>query len=84
MHSEADEVPKYTPGDLRKLAFWMATGSGKTLLMHVNVLQYRHYLDLHGRTDELDRTILLTPNEGLSRQHQQELEKSGFGGRALL
>jgi hypothetical protein len=75
---EADQVPEYVPDDLRKLAFWMATGSGKTLLMHVNILQYRHYLELHGRTDELDRIILLTPNEGLSRQHQQELEKSGF------
>ena len=75
---EADQVPEYAHDDLRKLAFWMATGSGKTLLMHVNVLQYRHYMELHGRTDELDRIILLTPNEGLSRQHQQELEKSGF------
>ncbi len=75
---EADQVPDYAPHDLRKLAFWMATGSGKTLLMHVNVLQYRHYLELHDRADELDRIILLTPNEGLSRQHQEELEKSGF------
>jgi hypothetical protein len=75
---EADQVPEYAPDDLRKLAFWMATGSGKTLLMHVNVLQYRHYLELHDWSEELDRIILLTPNEGLSRQHQQELEKSGF------
>ncbi|QYJ17333.1 hypothetical protein Rxycam_03181 [Rubrobacter xylanophilus DSM 9941] len=76
--AEASQVPEYVPDDLRKLAFWMATGSGKTLLMHVNVLQYRHYLELHGRTGELDRIILLTPNEGLSRQHLRELEKSGF------
>ena len=76
--AEADQAPDYVPDDLRKLAFWMATGSGKTLLMHVNVLQYQHYLDLHGRADELDRIILLTPNEGLSRQHRAELEKSGF------
>ena len=76
--AQADQVPEYASNDLRKLAFWMATGSGKTLLMHVNVLQYRHYLELHDQADELDRIILLTPNEGLSRQHQQELEKSGF------
>ncbi len=76
--AEGDQVPEYAPDDLRKLAFWMATGSGKTLLMHVNVLQYRHYLELHDRTDELDRIILLTPNEGLSRQHREEFEKSGF------
>jgi hypothetical protein len=76
--SEADAVPGYAPEDLRKLAFWMATGSGKTLIMHVNVLQYLHYLDLHGRADELDRIILLTPNEGLSRQHHREFRESGF------
>ena len=26
---------------LNKIAFWMATGSGKTLLMHANILQYQ-------------------------------------------
>ena len=28
---------------LARLAFWCATGSGKTLLMHVHVLQCRQY-----------------------------------------
>ncbi|MCL4439961.1 MAG: DEAD/DEAH box helicase family protein, partial [Firmicutes bacterium] len=68
----------YTLADLRKLAFWNATGSGKTLLMHVNILQYRHYLALHGREKELSRVILLTPNEGLSRQHEEEFALSGL------
>lgn len=27
--------PEFAEGDLRKLAFWMATGSGKTLLFHI-------------------------------------------------
>lgn len=57
-------VAPYTPDDLRKLAFWSATGSGKTLLMHVNILQYKHYLKLHGKDGRLNRIILLTPNEG--------------------
>ena len=26
--------------DLTKIAFWMATGSGKTLIMHINLWQY--------------------------------------------
>ncbi|MFZ3111112.1 MAG: hypothetical protein WA234_10565, partial [Rectinemataceae bacterium] len=39
-------------GDLNKLAFWMATGSGKTLLMHANILQYRHYIEKAGRRHE--------------------------------
>lgn len=67
----------YEPQDLRKLAFWNATGSGKTLLMHVNILQYQHYLRLHGKEKELNRIILLTPNEGLSKQHLEEFDASG-------
>ncbi len=30
------DFPDFTPEDLRRLAFFMATGSGKTLLLHVN------------------------------------------------
>src|SRR5690606_27737266 len=33
----------FTDKDLNKLAFWNATGSGKTLLMHINIKQYLHY-----------------------------------------
>lgn len=76
--SDRDQIKPFVADDLRKLAFWSATGSGKTLLMHVNICQYRHYLKLHGRERELNRTILLTPNEGLSRQHLQEFAASGI------
>jgi Type III restriction enzyme, res subunit len=75
---ERDQIPPYEPAELRKVAFWMATGSGKTLLMHVNILQYRHYLELHGRGGDLNRIILLTPNEGLSRQHLEEFHAAGL------
>jgi hypothetical protein len=75
---EKDRIPAYQPDDLRKLAFWNATGSGKTLLMHLNILQYRHYLGLYGRDKELNRIILLTPNEGLSRQHLVEFRAAGM------
>jgi len=71
-----DQVKEYTSADLSKLAFWNATGSGKTLLMHVNILQYRHYLVQYGRERELNHVILLTPNEGLSRQHLEEFRLS--------
>lgn len=64
--------------ELNKIAFWMATGSGKTLLMHAHILQYRRFLETHGRARELNRIILLTPNEGLSQQHLRELEASGI------
>jgi hypothetical protein len=75
---EASHVEPYTRQDLNKLAFWMATGSGKTLLMHINILQYLHYLKVHKRQRELNRIILLTPNEGLSYQHLEEFRLSGI------
>lgn len=64
--------------ELNKLAFWNATGSGKTLLLHVNILQYLQYFQ-NGKNDLYpDKIILLTPNEGLSRQHLAELNLSGM------
>lgn len=63
---------------LNKLACWSATGSGKTLLMHMNILQYRHYMEKHGRLADLNHVILLTPNEGLSNQHMGEFAKAGI------
>lgn len=73
-----DQITPYEPDDLRKIALWSATGSGKTLLMHVNILQYRFYLEKHGRMRDMNRIILLTPNEGLSRQHLEEFQKAGM------
>lgn len=69
-------LSEMTMDDLNKLAFWSATGSGKTLLMHVNELQYQFYSKKHNR--EINRTLLITPNEGLTNQHLEELEKSGI------
>jgi hypothetical protein len=71
-------ISPYTPESLRKLALWNATGSGKTLLMHVNMLQFRHYLAKHRRTKDINRVVLLTPNEGMTRQHLHELALSGI------
>ena len=73
------------PADLNKLAFWMATGSGKTLIMHLNYLQFLHY----GGAEGLDNIILITPNEGLSDQHMKEMATSGipsarFGETGLI
>ena len=72
-----DEAAEAWP-QLNKLAFWMATGSGKTLLMHANILQYQRALAQHGRRRELNRILLLTPNEGLSQQHLREFEAAGI------
>lgn len=74
----AENFRDYTADDLNKLAFWNATGSGKTLLLHVNIHQYLHYFQA-GKTNVWpDRIILLTPNEGLSRQHLAEFRLSGI------
>lgn len=78
MEAEHFAVGEFSNDDLNKVAFWNATGSGKTLLMHVNILQYRHYLEKNGQDKAMNRIIVLTPNEGLSRQHLGELQASGF------
>ena len=65
--------------ELNKLAFWNATGSGKTLLLHINIKQYLHYFQNGQKNAYPDKIILLTPNEGLSRQHLEELQLSGLG-----
>ena len=67
----------FASADLDKLAFWMATGSGKTLLMHLNYRQFLHYNRLYNR-DPLDNILLITPNEGLSKQHIEELQISNI------
>ncbi|WP_082024892.1 DEAD/DEAH box helicase family protein [Necropsobacter massiliensis] len=71
----------YRLESLNKIAFWNATGSGKTLLMHVNILQYLHFFGQMrplNQQNRPDKVILLTPNEGLSQQHLAELQLSGF------
>ena len=50
----------------------MATGSGKTLLMHCNYWQITKYFK------EWENIILITPNEGLSRQHYESCVESGI------
>jgi len=66
-------IDEITEKDLNKIAFWMATGSGKTLIAHINYHQFFHY-----KLFSPDNIILITPNEGLSKQHFDELQKSGI------
>ena len=68
-----ETVGEFTEEDLKKLAFWMATGSGKTLIMHINYLQFLRY-----KPFEPNNILLITPNEGLSKQHYEEMQKSGI------
>lgn len=62
---------RFTEDELGKLAFWMATGSGKTIIMHINYLQFKHY-----RPEPMNNVLLITPNIGLSKQHIRDLKRS--------
>ncbi|MCH8536283.1 MAG: DEAD/DEAH box helicase family protein [Alkalimonas sp.] len=81
----ATGITPYTVDELNKLCLQNATGSGKTLLMHVNYRQFAHYAEEHGQHDMVTRTLLITPNEGLSSQHEQEMKLSGIEvGRLVM
>jgi len=69
-----ENFPYFAESDLTKIAFWMATGSGKTLIMHINYLQFQKY-----NRKRINNILLITPNASLSKQHLEELQKSGIG-----
>lgn len=71
------QVTPFKETDLNKLAFWNATGSGKTLLMHVNIKQYLHYAHKHTKGHD-SKILLITPNEPLSQQHLLDFKLSGI------
>ncbi len=80
--------PPFAGDDFRRLAYFLATGAGKTLLLHANLWQIDHYLSRGARPSALVRRAdgraefegiyLVTPNEGLSRQHLAELALSNI------
>ena len=75
------EIPLFRPDDLHKLAIWAATGSGKTLVMHCQHLQLQHYIRERKLEKQFNKTFLITPNEGLSAQHLDDLHLSGIPAR---
>jgi hypothetical protein len=54
----AEPFKDFEADDLNKIAFWNATGSGKTLLLHVNIYQYLHYFQ-NGSKDSYPSKIIL-------------------------
>lgn len=75
---EYADLDYFNEDELNKLSLQNATGSGKTLLMHVNLLQYQHYSKKYGKEKDLSRAILLSPNERLSKQHIAEFSESNI------
>lgn len=53
------EIIPFEENDLNKLAFWNATGSGKTLLMHINIKQFLFYQQKY-HAKKLNHIIVLT------------------------
>ncbi|ERS81960.1 DEAD/DEAH box helicase family protein [Halomonas sp. PBN3] len=76
-------IGPYEDDDLNKLCLQNATGSGKTLLMHTNVRQFRHYARKHHRIADYGQIILITPNERLSEQHLLECRDSSLEAERL-
>lgn len=71
-------LERFNLSELNKVCFQSATGSGKTLLMHANVFQFRHYANASGRANEFSRSVLITPNESLTDQHLKEMQQNGL------
>lgn len=67
------DYSSFTENNFNKIAFSMATGCGKTLIFHINYWQIKKY-----SKDRWATIILITPNEGLSKQHYKELKLSGI------
>ncbi|CAA6803307.1 MAG: FIG00641605: hypothetical protein [uncultured Campylobacterales bacterium] len=70
-----EKLTEYNETELNKLALYNATGSGKTLLLQMNILQFNHYAK--GKI-KINKTVLITPNEGLSNQHLEEFKASNI------
>ena len=51
------------------LAYWMATGSGKTIIMHLNILQFIE----HNKGFKVLELIMTTPGVNLIEQHEREV-----------
>jgi|AMFO01.1.fsa_nt_gi Uncharacterized protein conserved in bacteria len=74
-----DKLSPVTAEDLRKAAFWMATGSGKTLVAHANLIQFEYYKPFRA-----DNILFIVPSSTLADQHLEELAQSGVPARHAL
>ena len=72
-------MPDYSIEELRTIAVQSATGSGKTLIMHAHILQYRRLARIAG--EPINNVILVTPNEQMSIQHEREFLSSNLPAR---
>jgi hypothetical protein len=64
-------------GGTSKIAYWMATGSGKTMIMNINHWQFLHYNKGPHKID-YENILLITPSDEMTNQHLEELKTSGI------
>ncbi len=64
-------------GNINKIAYWMATGSGKTMIMNINHWQFLHYNKGPHKID-YENILLITPSDEMTNQHLDELKTSGI------
>jgi len=64
-------------GGISKIAYWMATGSGKTMIMNINHWQFLHYNKGPHKID-YENILLITPSDDMTNQHLEELKTSGI------
>jgi len=75
--SETTEQEFFSALDLKKIAYWMATGSGKTFIMHGNYWQFLAY-NKGPKKLAYENIILITPSDEMSKQHLDDFKKSGI------
>ena len=79
MESVGDEI---NSRDLiNRMGFWMATGSGKTLVM-VKLIEYLHYLQRHGEVPP-HNMLILAPSEHLLQQIKRTVDEFNRSGTAI-
>lgn len=79
MENDEEKYPHYLESNLNRLAYYMATGSGKTIIMHINYLQFKRYCN-----DNINNIILITPNSRLSNQHIEEFHISNINAEPFI
>jgi len=78
---EIDPYKLYDEKNLHKIAYWMATGSGKTFIMHMNIWQFQKYNKGKHKID-YNNILLITANDDMTKQHLDDLAQSGIKGEA--
>jgi len=79
---EIDTYKFYDEKNLHKIAYWMATGSGKTFILHINIWQFQKYNKGKHKID-YNNILLITANDDMTKQHLEDITKSGINAEAF-